>query len=137
MKHFSFAVVLCLSAVSSFAQCSVKRVSAHKEAHGSYAVVLATVTEATAVPEAWDFLDGINYTVHVDAKLRGKAHANSNLTVFSENSPRLFPMYVGQQYVLYVQPQYGRYQVDNCGNSHAVDEVETAKQPKQVAERGF
>ncbi|HXP10548.1 MAG TPA: hypothetical protein VN828_18745, partial [Acidobacteriaceae bacterium] len=70
----------------------------------SSAVVLATVTAATPVPESWDFLDGINYTVHVDSKLHGKARANSEMTIFSENSSHLFAMYVGQQYVLYLQP---------------------------------
>jgi hypothetical protein len=136
MKHFAVAMVLSLSAATGFAQCSVSPVSAHKEAKISSAVVVATVTAATPVPEAWDFLDGINYTVHVDTKLRGKAHVNKDMTVFSENSPHFFPMYVGQQYVLYLQPQYGRYLVDSCGNSHAVDQVDTAKQPKQVATRG-
>jgi hypothetical protein len=137
VKHFSIAMLLCLSTAGGFAQCSARRVSAHKETNMSSAVVLATVTAATPVPESWDFLDGINYTVHVDSKLHGKARANSEMTIFSENSSHLFPMYVGQQYVLYLQPQYGRYQVDSCGNSHATDEIETAKQPKQLANRGF
>jgi hypothetical protein len=137
MKNFAIAMVLCFSAVTGFAQCSARRVSVHKEAHMSSAVVLATVTAATPVPESWDFLDGINYTVHVDSKLHGKAHANSELTVFSENAQQVFSMYVGQQYMLYLQPKYGRYQIDSCGNSHATDEVETAKQRKQVAARGF
>ncbi|MGC2401179.1 MAG: hypothetical protein WA510_15405 [Acidobacteriaceae bacterium] len=137
MKNIATAMVLCLGAATGFAQCSSDRVSTHKEAHLSSAVIVATVTAATAVPEAWDFLDGVNYTVRVDSKLHGKARAKSELTVFSENSPRFFPMYVGQQYVLYLQPQYGRYQVDNCGNSHATEELESAKQSKQVAARGF
>jgi hypothetical protein len=137
MKNFAIAIVLSLSAATGFAQCSVSRVSAHKEAQMAAAVVVATVTAATPVPEAWDFLDGINYTVRVETKLRGKAHVNTEITVFSENSPHFFPMYVGQQYVLYLQPQYGRYLVDSCGNSHAADEIQTAKQPKQVATRGF
>ena len=137
MKNFAIAMVLSFSAASGFSQCPAKRVSAHKEANMSSAVIVATVTEATPVPEAWDFLDGINYTVHIDSKLRGKTRANTEMTLFSENSTRLFPMYVGQQYVLYLQPQYGRYQVDNCGNSHATDEVETAKQAKLVATKGF
>jgi hypothetical protein len=137
MKNLTIAMVLCLSASTGFAQCSARRVSTHKEAHLSSAVVLATVTAATPVPEAWDFLDGVNYTVHVDSKLHGKAHSNTDLTVFSENIPDFFRMNVGQRYVLYLQPKYGRYQVDNCGNSHATDEVETAKQFKQVAARGF
>jgi hypothetical protein len=137
MKNFAIAMVLSFSAATGFAQCSASRVSAHKEAHMSSAVVVATVTAATPVPETWDFLDGINYTIHVDSKLHGKARANAELTVFSENARQLFSMYVGQQYVLYLQPKYGRYQIDTCGNSHATDEVETAKQRKQVAARGF
>jgi len=137
MKHLATAMVLCLSAATGFSQCSANRMSQHKEAHMSSAVIVATVTAANPVPESWDFLDGVNYTVRVDEKLHGKAHANTELTVFSENSPRFFPMYVGQQYVLYLQPQYGRLQVDNCGNSHATDEIETARQSKPVASRGF
>jgi hypothetical protein len=137
VKKLAIASILCLSAATGFAQCSANRVSAHKEMRMSSAVVVATVTAATAVPESWDFLDGVNYTVHIDSKLHGKVHHDTELTVFSENSPRFFAMYVGQQYVLYLQPQYGRYQVDNCGNSHATEEMETAKQSKQVATRGF
>jgi hypothetical protein len=139
MKNFAIALILSLTTAGAFAQsCSTERVSAHKEAHQSTAVVLATVTAATPVPEAWDFLDGVNYTVHIDAKLHGKARANTEMTIFSENSPRFFPMYVGAQYVLYLQPQYGRYQVDNCGNSHATEEIRAEKpSPKQVAARGF
>jgi hypothetical protein len=102
----------------------------------SSAVVVGTVTSATPVPEAWDFLDGVNYTVHIDSKLHGKARPNSELTVFSENSPRSFGMFVGQQYVLYLEPQWGRYQIDNCGNSHAKDQIELVKS-KQVAARGY
>jgi hypothetical protein len=137
VKNFAIAMVLGLTATTSFAQCNANRVSSHKEKQMSEAVVLATVTAATPVPEAWDFLDGVNYTVHIDEKLHGKAKSNTEVTVFSENSTHFFPMYVGQQYVLYLQPQYGRYQVDNCGNSHATDEIEAAKPQKQVAVRGY
>jgi hypothetical protein len=137
MKTFATAMVLCLSAATGFAQCSAKHVSPRKEAQLSSAVVVATVTAATAVPESWDFLDGMNYTVTVNSKLHGKAHAKAELTVFSENIPDDFEMHVGQQYVLYLQPKYGRYQVDNCGNSHPTDEVLTAKQSKQSAASGF
>jgi hypothetical protein len=139
VKNFAIASILCLSAASGLAQCKTDRVSEHDEMHKASAVVLGTVTAAQPVPEAWDFLDGVNYTIHVDAKLHGKAQPNSEVTVFSENSPRFFAMYVGQQYVLYLQPQYGRNQVDNCGNSHSLDEKSSAstKQPKTTATRGF
>jgi hypothetical protein len=43
----------------------------------SSAVVVATVEAVTPVDESWDFMDGVNYTVRVDAKLHGKVHANS------------------------------------------------------------
>ena len=137
MKNFAIALILCLSAANGFSQCKTDRVSARKEMHMASAVVVGTVTAAQPVPEAWDFLDGVNYTVRVDSKIHGKVRTNTEVTVFSENSPRFFPMYVGQQYVLYLQPQYGRNQIDNCGNSHATDDSASVKQPKMTAARGF
>jgi hypothetical protein len=137
MKNFATAMVLCLSAATGFAQCSAKHVSAKKEAQLSSAVVLVTVTAATPVPESWDFLDGVNYTVTVNSKLHGKARPKTELTVFSENIPDTFEMHVGSQYELYLQPKYGRFQVDSCGNSHATDEVLTARQSKITPANGF
>ena len=139
MKKLAIALFLCLNAAAGFAQCKKDRVSAHKEMHMASAVVVGTVTAAQPVPESWDFLDGVNYIVRVDSKIRGKVHPNTEVTVFSENSPRFFPMYVGQQYVLYLQPQYGRNEVDNCGNSRQTGGSESAstKQPKLTASKGF
>ncbi len=139
MKKLAIALILCLSAVNGFSQqCGTNRVSAHKEMQISSSVLVGIVTAAEPVPEAWDFLDGVNYTVRVESKIHGNVHANQEVTVFSENSTHFFPMYVGQQYLLYLQPQYGRYQVDNCGNSHPTEEVITSsKQPKLTSARGF
>ena len=138
MKKLAIAVIVCLSVAHGFAQCKTERVSERKEMHMASSVVVGTVTAASPVPESWDFLDGVNYTVRIDAKIRGKAKTNTEVTVFSENSPRFFAMYVGQQYVLYLQPQYGRNQVDNCGNSHpTTDDSASTKQPRTVASRGF
>ena len=138
MKKLAIALLLCLSAANGFSQCKTNRVSARKEMHMASAVVLGTVTAAQPVPEAWDFLDGVNYTVRIDSKIHGKARPNTEVTVFSENSPRFFPMYVGEQYVLYLQPQYGRVQVDNCGNSHpTIENSASTKQSKQVSAKGF
>jgi hypothetical protein len=138
VKKLAIAVIVCLSVAHGFAQCKTERVSERKEMHMASAVVVGTVTAAQPVPESWDFLDGVNYTVRIDSKIRGKAKTNTEVTVFSENSPRFFAMYVGQQYVLYLQPQYGRNQVDNCGNSHpTTDDSASTKQPRTVATRGF
>jgi hypothetical protein len=138
VKKFAIAMIICLNAAYGFSQCRTERVSQHQEIQDSEAVVLGTVTAAQPVPEAWDFLDGVNYTVHIDSKLHGKVHT-TEVTVFSENSPRFFPMYVGQQYVLYLQPKWGRNQVDNCGNSHQTTSEDTAstKQPRNKAVSGF
>ena len=43
-------------------------------------------------------------------------------------------MSVGKHYVLYVQSQYDRYEVNNCGNSHQTDE--TAVLNSQI-EKGY
>ena len=137
MKKLAIALFLCLSAANGFAQCKTDRVSARKEMHMASSVFVGTVTAAQPVPESWDFLDGVNYTVRVDSKIRGKVRPNTEVTIFSENSPRFFSMYVGQQYVLYLQPQYGRFEVDNCGNSHATDDAASSKQPKTIASKGF
>jgi hypothetical protein len=137
VKKLAIALMFCLSAATGFSQCRNDRVSARKEMHMASAVFVGTVTAAQPVPEAWDFLDGVNYTVRVDSKIHGKAQPNTEVTVFSENSNHFFAMYVGQQYVLYLQPQYGRNQVDNCGNSHMTDETASAKQPGLVANRGY
>jgi hypothetical protein len=138
VKKLAIASILCLSAASAFSQCKTERVSAREETHKASAVVLGTVTAAQPVPETWDFLDGVNYTVHIDATIHGKAQPNSDVTVFSENSPRFFTMYVGQRYVLYLQPKYDRTEVDNCGNSHPTEENSAStRQFRPVAARGF
>ena len=140
MNKFAIAVLFCLSAATGFAQCTTERVNARKEMMQSSAVIVGTVIAAEPVPEAWDFLDGVNYTVRVDTKIRGKAKANTEVVVFSENSPRFFAMYVGQQYMLYLQPQYGRNQVDVCGNSHSLEASTSSastKAPSMKAVKGF
>ena len=61
-----------------------------------------TVTAAQPVPESWRFLDGVNYTVRIDSKIRGKAKTNTEVTVFSENSPRFFAMYVAASNTFFI-----------------------------------
>jgi hypothetical protein len=122
VKNVAIALVLMFSAASGFSQCTAKRVSARKEIRSSSSVILGTVTAVNEVAESWDFFDGVSYTVRVDATIHGKTPRNGEVKIFSENSPNFFPMSVGKHYVLYVQPQYDRYEVNNCGNSHQTDE---------------
>jgi hypothetical protein len=126
VKNLVIAVVLVLSAATGFSQCQANRVSARKEMHTASSVIVGTVIAAEPVAESWDFLDGISYTVRVDSVLHGKTPHSREYKIFSENSPLVFPMSVGKHYVLYVQPQYDRYLVNNCGNSHPMEQMEAA-----------
>jgi len=83
VKKLAIVSILCLSAASAFSQCKTERVSAREEMHKASAVVLGTVTAAQPVPEAWDFLDGVNYTVHVDAKIHGKGRFSAKTALAS------------------------------------------------------
>lgn len=127
MKQFAIALVLVLSTATGFSQCA-NRVTARAEIRSSSAVIVGTVMAAIPVAESWDFLDGIDYTVRVDSVLHGKTD-RSEYTVFSENVPVAFDMAVGKHYVLYLQPQYDRYRVDACGNSHPTEELEASNHP--------
>jgi hypothetical protein len=122
MKNVAIALVLMLSAASGYSQCTAKRVDARKEMHTATAVIVGTVIDVKPVDESWDFFDGVSYTIHVDSTIHGNAPHNGDFKIFSENGPSFFPMSVGKHYVLYVQPQFDRYEVNNCGNSHQTDE---------------
>jgi hypothetical protein len=123
VKKIAIALVLALSAATGFSQCTADRVAARKEMHSASVVIVGTVTSIVPVAESWDFLDGVSYNVHVDSVIHGKTH-RSEYQVFSENTPSAFDMTVGKHYVLYLQPQYDRYEINSCGNSHATDEVD-------------
>ncbi|HEV2274374.1 MAG TPA: hypothetical protein VGR96_09425 [Acidobacteriaceae bacterium] len=128
MKQFAIALVLVLSAASGFSQCKANRVSARQEMRASTAVIVGTVIAIEPVAESWDFLDGVNYIVRVDGVIHGKA-TRDEYRIFSENVPAAFDMSVGKHYVLYVQPQYDRYLVNSCGNSHQTEELEASNRP--------
>lgn len=123
MKKIATVLVLLLSAATGFSQCNAKRVTARKEMRAASAVIVGTVTAVEPVGETWDFLDGVNYIVRVDSVIHGKTK-RSEYTIFSENTPAAFDMTVGKHYVLYLEPQYDRYEINSCGNSHATEERE-------------
>jgi hypothetical protein len=122
VKNVAIVLVLVLSAATGFSQCRGNRPTARHEMHAASAVIVGTVTAAEPVAEAWDFLDGISYTVRVDSVLHGKAHRDQ-FKVFSENSPEFFGMTVGKSYVLYLTPHYDRYEINNCGNSRQLEDL--------------
>jgi hypothetical protein len=130
MKAIATILALALSSAAGFSQCMSHRVTARNEMHTASAVIVGTVTAAEPVAESWDFFDGVNYTVRVDSVIHGRTD-RAEYRVFSENGPNAFAMTVGKHYVLYLQPRYDRYEVDECGNSHQTEELDAST--KQVA----
>ena len=134
MKQIAIVLVLILGAATGFSQCNAHRVTARNEMHSSSVVIVGTVTAVVPVAASWDFLNGVNYIVHVDSVIHGKTHGNE-YTVFSEDIPNAFNMTVGGHYVLYVQPHYDRYEINSCGNSHQTEEQEASV--RQSTAKGY
>ena len=86
----------------------------------SQVVILGTVESSRQVPQAWDSLDGVEYTVHIDQKVKGKQ--TGEITVFSEHSEDGYPMESGKRYLLFLNNNYQHWIVNKCGNSGPVDE---------------
>jgi len=83
-------------------------------------VVIATVMSSRLVPQSWDTLDGTNYVVHIDQKVKGKQ--TGEITIFSEHSEDGFALQAGKQYLLFLNNNYQHWIVNKCGNSGPLDE---------------
>jgi hypothetical protein len=87
----------------------------------SQMVVIVTVESSRPVPQSWDTLDGTDYAVHVDQKVKGKP--SSEITVFSEHSADGFTLQTGKQYLLFLTNSYQHWVVNKCGNSGELDQA--------------
>jgi hypothetical protein len=113
------AVICTILATICHAECP-KASSAVQEYKQSDAVVIATVESSHPIPQSWDALDGTNFVVHIDQKVKGKQ--SGDMTLFSEHSEDQFPLEVGKQYLLFLSSNYSRWQVNKCGNSGVLDQ---------------
>ena len=84
-------------------------------------VVIGTVESSHPVPQTWDTLDGTNYQVHIDQKVKGKE--KGEITVFSEHSEDGFKLEIGKQYLLFLSNNYQHWVVNKCGNSNQLDQA--------------
>jgi hypothetical protein len=100
-----------------------------QEYKSSPVVVIGTVESSQPVPQTWDSLDGTNYTVHIDQKVKGKQ--KGEITIFSEHSEDGFKLEVGKQYLLFLNFNNRHWVVNKCGNSG--DLAEAAPVIKQLA----
>ena len=91
-----------------------------QEQKASQAIIIGTVESARQVPQAWDSLDGVDYTVRIDQKVKGKH--TGEITIFSEHSEDGFNLEAGKQYLLFLTNDYKHWIVNKCGNSGPLDE---------------
>ncbi len=92
-----------------------------KEMKESQAVIIGTVMSSRQVPQSWDTLDGTEYVVHIDQKVKGKQ--TGEITIFSEHTDDAFFLQAGKQYLLFLTNNYHHWMVNMCGNSGPMDEA--------------
>jgi hypothetical protein len=113
----ALACVFCTTA--SFAACA-STTPVDEERKLAQVIIVGTVESSRQVPQHWDSLDGVDYTVHIDQRVKGKL--SGEITVFSEHSEDGFALEQGKRYLLFLNNNYQHWIVNKCGNSGAVDE---------------
>ena len=86
-----------------------------KEMKESQVVIIGTVMSSRQVPQSWDTLDGTEYVVHIDQKVKGKQ--SGEITIFSEHRDDAFILESGKQYLLFLTNNNQHWMVNTCGNS--------------------
>jgi hypothetical protein len=121
LKRVATALACTLFATISFAECA-KPMAVPQEFKQSQVIIIGTVESARQTPQSWDTLDGTNFIVHIDQKVKGKQ--SGEITVFSEHSEDGFDLQVGKQYLLFLTNNYQHWQVNKCGNSTTLDQAQ-------------
>ncbi|HEV2274375.1 MAG TPA: hypothetical protein VGR96_09430 [Acidobacteriaceae bacterium] len=114
------ALACTFSAAASFAECPTP-MAVRQEYKFSQEILVGTVESARPVPQTWDTLDGTNYLVHIDQKVKGKQ--SGEITIFDEHSADGFKLQTGKQYLLFLSNNYQHWIVNKCGNSGELDQV--------------
>jgi hypothetical protein len=123
MRASHCLLLLAIVALSrtAVAACLLSDYSVRGEYDRSAAVIAGEVIAQRPVAGSAPYLDGVVYTVKVEAVYRGDVPGS--VEVFSENSSGRFPMERQRRYLLFVYREVvGRLQVDNCGNSGPIVE---------------
>jgi hypothetical protein len=107
-------------ASACFAACT-STIPVEREKKDSQAVIIGTVVSARLVPQSWDSLDGTEYVVHIDQKVKGKQ--TGEITIFNEHTDNGIRLEAGKQYLLFLTNNYSHWMINTCGNSGPVDEA--------------
>ncbi len=119
MKRLATGLICIFSATASLAACT-NTIPVSDEMKAASAVIIGTVMETRQVPQAWDSLDGTEYVVHIDKKVKGKQ--TDEITVFSEHSDNRVNLQTGRQYLLFLTNDNQHWSINTCGNSGPMEE---------------
>jgi hypothetical protein len=119
LKQIAIGFVCVLFTTASYAACN-NTTPASQEMKDSQSVIIGTVTSSRKVPQTWDLLDGTEYAVHIDQKVKGKQ--SNEMAVFIERVEDGVKLETGKQYLLFLTYNSQRWVVNNCGNSGPMDE---------------
>jgi hypothetical protein len=118
LKRIATGSVCVFFAAASFAACT-STIPVEREKKDSQAVIVGTVVSLHLVPQSWDSLDGTEYVVHIDQKVKGKQ--TGEITIFREHTENGLNLQAGKQYLLFLTNNYTHWMVNTCGNSGPVD----------------
>lgn len=136
MKTLVITLAIAFASAAGFAQCQSSRIALSQELHDAGTTMVATVSDASPMPETDARVSGVDYVVHVDRVLKGHMISTATVHIFSENGAAKFPMQTGKQYLLFVHRDNDSFQVDNCGNSGLLQasNIDSAARLKQIAQ---
>jgi hypothetical protein len=121
LKRVATGLACVFFATASFAAAAcTDTLPVGQEMKDSQVVIIGTVMSSRQVPQSWDSLDGTDYVVHIDQKVKGKQ--TGEITIFSEHSEDGFNLETGKQYLLFLTNNYQHWVVNKCGNSGLMDE---------------
>src|SRR5580698_10269145 len=118
LKRVATGLACVFFATASFAACT-NTLPVSQEMKDSQVVLIGTVMSSRQVPQSWDTLDGTEYVVHIDQKVKGKQ--TGEITIFSEHTEAGLNLETGKQYLLFLTNNYTHWVINTCGNSGPVD----------------
>src|ERR1700722_5954599 len=118
LKRVATGLACVFFATASFAAC-MNTLPVSQEMKDSQVVVIGTVMSSRQVPQSWDTLDGTEYVVHIDQKVKGKQ--TGEITIFAEHTDNGLNLQAGKQYLLFLTNNYTHWMINTCGNSGPVD----------------
>ena len=120
MKRIATGLVCLFFAAASFAACT-NTIPVSREMKESQVVIIGTVMSSRQVPQSWDTLDGTEYVIHIDQKVKGKQ--SGEISIFSEHRDDAVALESGKQYLLFLTNNNSHWMVNTCGNSGPMDEA--------------